>query len=379
MNESVDQLEANLSHKRERPKLTIPSKDLLSTGSTLINLACSGRVSGGFAKGLYYLLVGDTNSGKSLLTMNCLAEAAISPNFKEYRFICDNPEGGVKMDVGYYFGRKAEERIEPPAKEKDGTPRHSSTVEEFYYNLDDAFKAGKPFIYILDSADTLYSEADEKKFQKQKAAHARKLNPKNKAKDDDSDVAGNYGLDKPKIHSRELRKVVTKLAKTGSILIVVNQTRDKIGSFVKEKTRAGGNALEFWATIQIWFSIKERLKKKAGKIKKDRKIGILSKVHVKRTRITGKDRVVYVPIYDSVGIDDVGSMVDYLISEGHWESEGVENPSVTAPEFEFDGKKEALIQKIESEGLETELQNLVKQVWYEIEDQCRVQRKRRYQ
>jgi len=81
-------------HKKE----VLTAKDYLSTGSTLLNLACTGFPERGFIKGHYYFIVGDSTSGKTWLSLTCLAEASINPNFKNYRFIYDNAEDGALMN-----------------------------------------------------------------------------------------------------------------------------------------------------------------------------------------------------------------------------------------------------------------------------------------
>lgn len=74
--------------------------------------------------------------------------------------------------------------------------------------------------------------------------------------------------------------------------------------------------------------------------------------------------------------DDIGGCVDWLIKEGHWK--GTES-NVSAPEFNFSGKKEKLIHRIEEEALELDLQILVSKVWQQIEEACVVDRKPRYE
>ena len=86
----------------------------LSTGSTMLNLAMTGSARKGFRTGHYYLFVGDSRSGKTWFCLSCLAEASIDKRFNDYRFIYDNRERGALMDIAYFFGRKAAERIESP-------------------------------------------------------------------------------------------------------------------------------------------------------------------------------------------------------------------------------------------------------------------------
>ena len=122
-----------------------PDKDLLHTGSTMLNLMLSGRPDGGYVRGRYFYFVGDSSSGKTWFTLAALAEAANNPAFDDYRLIYDDVEGGALMDKERYFGNKLAQRIEAPSGTRDN-PEHSDTVESFYFNLDDAFKRREPFI-----------------------------------------------------------------------------------------------------------------------------------------------------------------------------------------------------------------------------------------
>ena len=139
----------------------------LSSGSTLLNLACTNTPTGAFVEGKYIFFVGDSASGKTFLSMSCFAEAARDSHFKNFRFIYDNVEDGCLIDLPALFGEKVAQKIEPPTKDEAGVPVYSSTVEEFYYHLHDALEQSKkekrPFIYVLDSMDGLSSVAEEEK------------------------------------------------------------------------------------------------------------------------------------------------------------------------------------------------------------------------
>jgi len=293
----------------ETEKKEIISKaDLLSTGSALLNLACTNRVEGGFVKGHFFFIVGDSFSGKTFLSLTCLAEASINPFFDDYRFIYDGSERGALMDIEKFFGKKVAERIEPPEEDESG-PVYSYTIEEFYYHVDDALLGEKPFIYILDSMDALSSESEGEKFDKTKEAYRS-----GKA------IAGSYGDGKAKVNSSNLRKLIGPLHDTKSILIILNQTRDDIGFGFNKKTRSGGHALKFYSTIELWSSVKGRLEKQING--KKRQVGINCKIVIKKNRITGKDTVIEIPIYNSYGIDDIGSCIDFLVDEGVWNKKG---------------------------------------------------------
>jgi RecA/RadA recombinase len=346
--------------KKKKKKLT--NKDYLSTGSVLLNLALTDKPYRGFIKGKYYYMVGDSSSGKTFLTLTCLAEAGINPNFKDYRFIYDNGEDGALMNIEKFFGKAVDKRMESPSYHK-GEPEYSETIEDFYYNVDDAIQDGRPFIYILDSMDVLGSKAENKKFDEQK-----KASRKGKAS------AGSFGDGKAKKNSMGLRRLLTPMKKTGSILIILSQTRDNIGfgSQFNPKTHSGGNALTFYTSIEIWSSVRKKIKKTVKG--KQRQIGMVSLLKVKKNRFTGKDRQVEVPIYHSFGFDNTGSLVEYLIDEGHWKGD----KKIKASEFKFEGTKEKLIKYIEDNDMERDLISIAADVWEEIENACKVNRKRRY-
>lgn len=365
---TTKELKKALLAKRARPLLS--PEDAVSTGSTLLNLACSGHSRCGFRKGHYYFLVGDSQSGKTWTSLSCFAESARNAAFDDYELILDNVEDGALMDFSFYFGKKAASRIRPPAYHPDGSPKNSETVEDFYYHITDLLKAGKKIIYVLDSQDALDSKAANKKFAKQKKAHQK-----------GEKEAGSYGDGKAKYHSENIRGLLALLRKTGSILIIIGQTRDNVGSLgFDKKTRSGGKALKFYATLEIWTSVKP-LKGKIIKTvrEKPRTVGIICLAEVRKNRFTGrvgKDRTVEIPIYFDYGIDDIGSCIDYLVAEQHWNAtKGV----IQASEFNFKGQRSKLIRYIEQKELEKDLRKLTAKVWKQIEDESRIERKRRYE
>lgn len=336
----------------------IQPEDFLSTGSTLLNLACGG----GFYKGGYVLLVGDSDSGKTWITMTCLAEAARNPNFDEYRFVRDIPEGSV-MPIRKNFGNAVADRLERPPR---GTSRY---VEDLYHNLDKLYESGDSFIYILDSMDALPSIKDAAKTKKTRAAA-----------DAGEETTGNYGTERAKVNSNGLRNAAVELAKTGSILIVICQTRDAIGfgAQYNPKTRSGGRALKFYARLELWTACAGQINKPIKG--KNRQLGIYSQIKVKKNHVDGHKHLITLPIFNEApGLDEVGSCVDYLIEEGRWKKAKVANKTVIkAPEFDFAGGREALIRHIEDTDGEDELRMLVTTVWKQIAEACKPKRKARY-
>ena len=340
-------------------------KQFLSTGCTLLNLAISGSPFGGFMKGKYYFLVGDSASGKTFFSMTCFAEAAHNKHFKDYRFIYDDVEDGMLMDVDKLFGVEAGDRIESPKLNEEGEPSYSKTIEQFYYNLDDALAEGKPFVYVLDSMDSLECEDDIKKFIAQKKAYQK-----------GKKTTGTYGMAKAKANSVGLRKVLPGLRESGSILIIISQTRDNpnAGMFASKKTRSGGHALRFYATVEIWTALGGKIKKTVHGIKRD--IGNKVKINIKKNRMIGKLHEVWTSIYPSHGVDDIGSCIDYLMKEKWWKGT---KAKIKATELGVEGKKSALITYIEQDPKRLrKLRRAVCKCWAEVEDACNLKRPPRY-
>jgi RecA/RadA recombinase len=364
---AVEKAKAVLKHKRTK-LVNITPADYLSIGSTMANLASTGKPGGGLLKGKYYLLVGDSSSGKTWTSLTCLAEAAINRHFDGYDFYYDNNEGGALMDFAYYFGEAMEARVRPPERDEKGVAKYSHTVESFYYHLDDAVKRArrlkKPFIYILDSENGLTSEAQQDKFQEQKKAH-----------EEGKDASGSYGDGKAKYHSQNLPRVIADLEELGCILIIVSQTRDNVTGYGDKKVRSGGRGLKFYATVEIWTSVREKIKARVRG--KDRTIGVLVEMRFKKNRHNGRDRVVHVPIYYELGFDDVGSCIDYLIEEKHWKKKAKED-YYWAVDFDFKGTREEVIKHIEANNLEKDMAAICGEVWAEIEAEAKVDRKPRY-
>lgn len=345
------------------PDMAIKSSDWLSTGSTLLNLALTGHPLRGVAKGRYFWIAGDSSSGKTFLMLTMFAEASIASNWKEYDLFFDDVEGGALMNMQEFFGSKMAQRVKHPPQ---GV---STTAESFYFNIDkqlNEVEKGKapPFLWLLDSMDTLSTNYEGKKFDEKR----REYEGGAKAK-------GDYGDGKAKINSTYLRRLLPRLHDTGCTLMIVSQTRDKIdaGMFEEKKTVSGGHALKFYATVQIWTS-------PGGKIKKtfkgkDYQIGIRSRIRLKKNRLSGKEWTVDIPIYFKFGLDDVGCCIDYLVDSKAWKVEG---KTIVADGLDFEGTRDSLIEHIEDEGLHRDLAELVGDKWNEIEEAVTPKRKSRY-
>lgn len=360
MKKTTQELEAALLYKG-RPRLQ--KADMLKTGSTVLDLALSGRREGGLAKGFYFWMCGDSASGKTFLTLTCMAEASINPSFAKHRLIYDANEDGALMDLRKFFGPAMAKRIEAPTKEGPST-----TIGDFYYNLDDALDDGRPFIYLLDSMDGLTTKYAEAKFQAAK-----------KADRGGREAKGDYGDGKAKTNSTRIRSVVRRLQGTENILIILSQTRDNIdaGLFEEQQTTAGGRALKFYAAAQLWSSVGSRIKKQHKG--RDVVIGVNCRIKVKKNRLTGREWTAEVPIYYEHGMDDIGGMVDFLVHWKAWPKSKAGKIDCTS-DFDFVGDHEAVCRYIDTEGLREDLEDITEASWREVQKALanKVQRTRKY-
>lgn len=340
------------AHERllaKRPKATaIAPEDFVSTGSVPLNLAFSGHPDRGVAKGLYYFFVGDSSTGKSWVARTILAEACYNPAFADYRLIHVMGERGAFMVVKRYFGKLAD-RLEPVYVER---------LEDFYDKATEFVEEG-PCIVVCDSITSLISKAEEK---------------------EDKEDKQSYGVSAAKLNSRRIRVLCNRIARNGSILIVVGQTRQRIGFAAKfePRTRSGGDALTFYSRIELWMSRKERVRKKVG-LKKVQ-IGQVTKVKITKNHVCGWEGEVDVPIYKGIGVDYVGGMIDFLTEWGHWKKSGKDSVTakIDAKEFGEKANRETLARFFEDSGQVNDLKKLVRQVWNKIEDETTVKRESRY-
>lgn len=333
--------------------------ELLSTGSTLLDLACSDSSKGGFALGRMVNLIGDSSSGKTLLCLSLLAEACSNPRFDDYRIVFDDVEAAMSFDIKRLFGASLDSRIEAPETDDNDEPVCSDTIQQFQYHALKALDGDRPVIYVLDSFDALSSDEEVKR-----------VGEAMKAYDDGKESKGTYAMEKAKIGGRALAMIVRKLKKTKSIVIIISQTRDNIDpmSFQK-KTRSGGKALKFYASHEIWMACGKKIKSK------ERTIGVDAVVKVTKNKITGKVRDVQFPVFYDYGIDDIGSCIDFMVKEKFWDKTGL---TITAAGLDIVGTRAKLIEQIEAQHLERKMKRALSKAWLQIEDSLKLNRRSRY-
>ena len=351
-----------------------PKKDnnilWLPSGSVVLNIRCSGKWDGAYRQGRFINVIGDSHSGKTILVMTGLAHMSIMPKFDHFRLIYDDAEEADSFDHEKMFGIKFAKRIEPPSiDENTRDPVYSETIENFFDNVSDACELGIPFVYVLDSFDSIDADAEVKK-EDTNRAHRKAGNY--------SKIKGSFQATKQKKASQMFRQLKTKLKKVGGVVIIISQTRDNLtaGSFEK-KYRAGGKALKFYSSIEMWLAYIGAITKTIDGIKYTNGTDTLAKIS--KNKFTGQKSECEFPIYPSYGIDDVSACIDFLIHIKYW-YKPTKGTKIKAPEFDHNGTKKNLITKIEKnrKKLEKKLYKLTEKAIKELNKKLVLDRKPKF-
>ena len=339
--------------KRKNDAVENPS--FLSTGCTLLNLANTDNPFHGFRLGRIVNIIGDTHTGKTLLALTMLAEAANNPAFDNYDLVYDDAEAANSFNLEYLFGKKTASRLAEWYVDNDP----SDTVEDWQENLYDMLAGEKPFIYVIDSMDSLTWE-DEQELIEENLAARKKGN----------ETKSTYGMGKAKRNSQIMRGINDRLEGTKSLLVIISQVRDNIGmSFAKKYTRAGGRALDFYSSHIMWLSCKQKIKSKSLVIGSN----VMAKVS--KTKETGKIRDVDFQTYYDYGVDDISSNIEYLLANNVWKKE---KRTIVVPELDLNGTIDKVIGQIEERGLQDTVAELVGETWNEIENSVKLNRASKY-
>ncbi len=102
--DSIKQSAKAIAEATESTTLLVPS------GSTLLNLACSGSTAGAYKVGKIVNIIGDSSAGKSIEGFTLLAECANNPAFDKHELIYDDVESANSFNLEYLFGEKAAKR-----------------------------------------------------------------------------------------------------------------------------------------------------------------------------------------------------------------------------------------------------------------------------
>jgi recA bacterial DNA recombination protein len=354
-----------------------------NTGNVMLNLALTERWNWGFGRGKITNLIGGSFIGKSVQVKGTFAELAYDSNYDEYDLVDDDVEYGTGLDIKKMFGQKTADRIIPPRAGDTGEPLYSDTVEDFLDSIYKLLQGEKPFLYALDTYDSL-TDRDEKKMVTENIRIREKMREGGegtKLKEKDS-----YGQDKNRELNRTLRLIKSKLQQTASGLIIVSQVRDNIGATVFEPKfrRTGGKALKHYSWHEIWLAHIKDIER--GVEGRERKVGAWVRAIVTKNRTTGKLRNTEFPIYYDYGVDNIEACIEFLIKEKFWKKDGTK---ISSDSLGLKGKpwptssgaagRIETIKEVEGKNLERKLYREAQRAWLEIEESLNVERKPKYE
>lgn len=311
-----------------------------SSGCALLNCVLSGADGGGWPLGRVSNVVGDESTGKTDIAVEACANFA--RKFKAQRGDIEYDEAESALDTPYA------ETIGFPTKVVKLVRCAGDPVEAVFRRLDTfvhngvprrpAPKKGKrppderplrtrPGLFIVDSLDALSDEAELGR-----------------------DMGGaSYGMGKAKALSEMFRRIVGDVERSAVHLMVISQTRSKIGvSFGETKTRAGGKALDFYASQIIWLAHLGKEYKTVEKVK--RPILDYIRVRCKKNKVSLPYRECEIPIRFGYGVDDTLATLDWLKSVGMLDKA----PATYEEAFNDRAKR-------------TELNKYLRQCWAEVE------------
>lgn len=260
-------------------RVPISTSIMVSTGSTLLDLAISGgRVrGGGLPGGIMVEIFGPSSSGKS----SVLSEIGASVQNKGGDVTILDPEGRLDKEYSKVYGLKLDKK----------NYHQPDTVHETFKLIEDWEPGDSKKINLMavDSLAALSTEMEMAGEDKRGQLKAKQL-------------------------SEGCRKVARKVAKDHKLVVFTNQER--AGDF--GKTTPGGFAVGYHSSVRIRIarmfkgSKIEKTKILPSGVKITKVLGIKSECLIKKSSVDNEYRTAPLYIIFGLGIDDVRANLQYM-------------------------------------------------------------------
>jgi recombination protein RecA len=260
-------------------KKNIKNIEVISTGSISLNTALG---IGGLPKGRIVEIYGPESSGKTTLTLHCIAEAQ------------KNKGTAAFIDV--------EHALDPTYAKNLGVDTNNLLIsqpddgEQALEIAEALIRSGELDILVIDSVAALVpkAELDGEMGDSHMGLHARLM-------------------------SQAMRKLTGIVSKSKTCVVFINQIRHKIGiMFGSPETTTGGNALKFYSSLRLEIRRKGQLKDG------ERVIGNRTIVKVAKNKLAPPFTKVEFDIIYGLGISYEGDLIenallgDILLQSGSW-------------------------------------------------------------